>query len=78
MNEKINFEILDKILSDLAQTESVTGRCAGEISEFLQTHSMESFSDESLEELGGLYILVIKPSYEKMTGMFLPNIFGRF
>lgn len=72
---KINWNFIDKFLIGEAETNDLTDECKQEIAEFLQTHNMEVFSDESLEQLSGIWDLAYKTAYESATGTKIPNIF---
>lgn len=74
---KINWKILDQMLIGEMETDDITIQCKEELAEFLQTHNMEVFSDESLKELAGIFSLSLAPSYEAQTGEKIPNIFHR-
>lgn len=72
---KINWNIIDAFLIGETETDDLTIECREEIAEFLQTHNMEVFSDESLEQLSGIWELTYKKAYENATGEKIPNIF---
>ena len=74
---KINFEVLNKLLLGLTETDDISLNCKSEIHNFVQNNDINVFSDESLKELSGIFVLSLKPAYEAITGEFIPNIFVR-
>lgn len=75
---KINYEVLDKILLDLASVEDqITVLCREEINKFVHGHDMNVFSNSSLSELKGIFRVSLNSVYTAMTGDYLPNIFAR-
>lgn len=75
----INYEVLDKILLDLASVDDqVTVSCKEEINKFVISHNINDFSDDSLDQLRGIFRVSLNGVYEAMTnGQYLPNIFIR-
>lgn len=75
----INYQVLDKILSDLVslQDGQISARCEQEIGLFLKNHDMNVFSDNSLIELKYAFTNNLDKVYEVMTGNYLPNIFAK-
>lgn len=71
----INWKIIDTFLIGEAESDDLTVQCKEEIAEFLQTHDLDVFSDESLEQLAGIWELAYKKAYEDATGTKIPNIF---
>ena len=74
---EINYEVLNKLLAGLMQTDDVSLMCKREILEFIETKDINVFSEENLKELSGIFTLSLKPAYEEITGKFIPNIFVR-
>lgn len=75
---EINFEVLDKMILDLIQTDIITIKAKEELSNFVKTHDVNStLSEETCNEMFGIYKLTLKPAYEAVTNQFLPNIFIR-
>ena len=75
---QINYEVLDKILLDLASVDDqITVLCAEEINKFVHGHDMNVFSNSSLGELKGIFRVSLNSVYTAMTGDYLPNIFVR-
>lgn len=72
---KINWKIIDRFLMGEMESDDCSIPCKNEIAEFLQVHSMDAFSEESLEFLSGVWELVYKSEYEELTGQVIPNIF---
>jgi len=75
MGLKIDWKVLNNMLLGEAETDDITIRCKEEINNFVQTHDFDVFSEESLEELAGIFELSMKPAYEEITGTKIPNIF---
>ena len=71
----INWKIIDEMLLGEAETDDITLKCKDEVREFVSTHNFDVFSDESLEELSGIFELSIRPAYESAIGEKIPNIF---
>ena len=74
---EINYEVLNKLLSGLLETDDISLECKKELSIFIQNGDIKVFSDENLKQLSGIFTLSIKPAYEAVTGKFIPNIFVR-
>lgn len=74
---KIEYKVLDKMLSDLIKTDVITIKAKAELLEFMKEHDSNVLSQEVCEEMLGIYKLTLKPAYEAVTGLFLPNIFIR-
>ena len=74
---EINYEVLNKLLAGLLETDDVSLICKREISEFIESGDLRVFSDENLRQLSGIFTLSLKPAYEAITGKFIPNIFVR-
>ena len=72
---KIDWNIIDRMLQGELESDDCSIPCKEEIAEFLQTHNMDVFSDESLEFLSAIWNLVYKEEYENLTGTKIPNIF---
>lgn len=73
----INYQVLDSMLKNLTQTDVITVKAKEELNKFIETHDPNSLSNETCEEMFGIYKLTLKPAYEAVTGSFLPNIFIR-
>ena len=74
---EINYEVLDRLVAGLIKTDDVSLSCKKEISEFVESHDINVFSDENLKQLSGIFALSIQPTYEAITGQYIPNIFVR-
>ena len=74
---EINFDVLNKLLSGLLQTDDISLECKREVSEFIETRDISAFSDENLKQISGIFMLSLKPAYEAITNSYIPNIFVR-
>lgn len=72
---EIRYDIIGKILSGFIGMGTFTGKCEDEIEEFVRTQDMNVFSPESRKEINGVFILTVRPAYQKITGDYIPNIF---
>lgn len=72
---KIDWNIIDTFLLGELDTDDLSFQCKEEVTNFLQTHDFDTLSDESLEQLSGIWDLVYKAQYENMTNTKIPNIF---
>lgn len=72
---RIDWKVLDKMLLGETETDDITLRCKKDITEFVQTHNFDVFSNDSLKELAGIFSLSIGPAYEAITNTKIPNIF---
>ena len=74
---KVNYEVLNKLLLGLLETDDISLKCKQEIPQFVETQDINVFSEECLKEISGIFMLSIKPAYEAIVGDFIPNIFVR-
>ena len=72
---ELKWDVLDNLLSGELDTDDLSLACKDELQKFLGTHNFGIFSDDSLEQLAGIFELSIKPAYEEGTGEKIPNIF---
>ena len=75
MAMKIDWQFIDDFLRGESETDDITGDCKEEIQMFLQTHDPDAFSEESAEQLAGIWDLAYKDEYEAKNGAKIPNIF---
>lgn len=74
---EINYDVLNKMLAALIESNDISLMCKRELSEFIESRDINVFSEENLKQLSGIFMLSIKPAYEATTGKFIPNIFAR-
>ena len=74
---EINYEVLNKLLAGLIETDDVSLSCKREISEFIENRDLNVFSDDNLKQVSGIFALSLQPAYEAITGKYIPNIFVR-
>lgn len=74
---KIDWNCIDNFLIGEMNTDNISSDCKKEIETFLPIHDMDVFSEESLEQLGGIWDLAYRSAYEKSVGFKTPNIFYR-
>ena len=73
----LDWGVLDKLLLAEAETSDVNLECKEQISEFVKTHDFNTFSEDSLKQLAGIWDLSMGPTYEFQTNSKVPNIFSR-
>ena len=74
----MNLKILDEWLIAERNSDDLPQKTKEEVDEYLQTHDINVFSDESCELLSGIFSLNdIGGLYELKTGQRIPNIFKR-
>ena len=72
---KLNWKLIDEFLIGEANSDDLPVQAKEEIAKFLEIHEFDVFSDETLEQLAGIWDLAYKKSYEIATGTKIPNIF---
>lgn len=73
---ELNWKIIDDFLIGEAQTDDISCTTKKEIEQFLPSHDFNAFSEESLEQLAGIWDLSYKDYYEEQTNTRIPNIFN--
>ena len=71
----INYDVVKELLSSLLYSDFITIKAKEEIKKYLESNDLNDISNETGEELYGIYKLTLAPAYNAITGGFLPNIF---